>query len=185
MTIDRLHIELVGGPGGNGVVTFYALDGPAAQPAVKAFADRWHNILPNDVILNVPNVGDTIDEETGDLVDVWTGGTVGGFTGADAGSWAAGVGMRINWRTAGIVRSRRVQGRTFLVPIGAGCFENNGLPKALYVDGIGDWASELVSATPGNLVVWSRPVGDSFGSAHPIVSLSVPVESTMLRTRRT
>lgn len=184
MAIDRVTIEMTGGPGGNGIVTFYALDGAAAQPAVKDLASNWSGVLPNDIILNVPNSGDRINEETGELVGSWTGGTVGGFTGTDAGKWTAGVGMYITWRTSGVVAGRRVLGRTFIVPMGSGVFDVNGLPLATIVDAVGSWATDMINEVPGNFVIWSRPNGTRLGSDHVITSLNVPTTGTSLRTRR-
>jgi hypothetical protein len=185
MTIDRVTIELTGGPGGNGITTFYALDGVAAQPAVKALALSWRNLLPDDILLNVPNSGDKLNEETGELVGSWTGGSVGGGTGVDVGPWSAGVGCYISWRTAGFVHGRRVRGRTFIVPLGGNAFETTGLPKTTTVTALGIWATTLVEATPGNMVIWHRPTDGAGGSKHPITSLNVPTVGTSLRTRRT
>lgn len=185
MTLARAVIELQGGPGGNGIATFYGLDGPDLRSDVAIFAENWSGILPNDIVLNVPNVGDVINEETGEIVDTWTGGSVVGFTGTAAGTWVAGVGVRIRWRSAGIVAGRRVQGRTFVVPLDAARFDNNGLPTAATIDAVGSWATDLLEGHPGNLQLWSRPSGSRLGSKHTVVSTMVPVEASFLRTRRT
>lgn len=191
MAIDRVTIELSGGPGGLGITTFWFLDGAAAQPAVRAFADSWQEALPNDITLTVQDQGDRINEETGGLVGTWSGGVVAGYVGIGTGAWAAGVGIRIRWLTAGIVNGRRVSGTTFLVPIMFDGFRDNGVPTVAVLDAYTDAADALIAATPGNMVVWSRPKIDPetdevvrVGSKHAVTSAVVPVIPTSLRTRR-
>jgi hypothetical protein len=185
MTLNRIQVELQGGPGGNGVVTLYGLEAAGLKSAADEFITSWHNLMPNDVIVSSPNTGDVINEETGELTGTWTSGSVVGFTGTDTGTWVAGVGARINWLTAGIVAGRRVQGRTFVVPLGSGAFGTGGLPLTTTIDYLGAWATNLLDEVPGNLQIWSRPSGARAGSKHTITSAFIPVEGTMLRSRRT
>jgi hypothetical protein len=184
MSIERVTIEVTGGPGGNGVTSLYFLDAAAAQPAVCDFAEVWSNALPNDCQLLIKNQGDIIDEENGALTGTWSGGATTGFTGLADVAWTAGVGMRIRWQTAGLVRGRRVSGTSFIVPMGATSFGSNGIPIPLWLDGLGDAATALIADTPGNMVVWSRQKGDDLGSRHVVTSPLVPVEAAFLRTRR-
>lgn len=185
MTIDRVPIELQGGPGGNGVVTLYFLDGAAAQPAVCDFVDVWKNGAPDDVSFLVRDTGDRIDEKSGTLTGVWSGGVESGDLGFQSGPWIAGTGFRINWQTAGLVAGKRVRGRSFIVPLYQGAFNTNGNPDGPWLNTILDAADALIADTPGNLVIWSRPRGDMEGSAHPVVSASVPQSPAGLRSRRT
>lgn len=184
MTIDRVRIELTGGPGGDGVTTMYFLDGAAAQPAVLAFALAWSGALPDDVTLHVADTGDTINAETGELTGVWNGGDDGGYVGTSPDPFIAGSGMRIRWLTAGIVAGRRVSGSTFLVPLAAGIFTTAGVPSTMWVDNFLTAANALIADTAGNMVVWSRPTGSRVGSSHPVVSAAVPVQSSYLTSRR-
>lgn len=184
MSIERLQVALTGGPGGNGVWTTYWLDAAAAQPQVLDFCAAWRNGMPDDVTLSVPDTGDVINEETGDLTSVWAGGTDGGYAGIGSAGWAAGVGMMIGWRTAGIVDGRRVNGRSFMVPLVSTVFGTNGLPLTAWVDVFLDEANDLIAHTPGNMQIWSRPKGESLGSTHSVVSATVPVTATSLRSRR-
>jgi hypothetical protein len=184
MSIERIRVSLTGGPGGAGVSTFYALDAAALQPDLITFMNVWRNLAPNDVTWHIPDTGDIINEESGDLTGVWTGGADGGFSGTDTGAYVAGAGVRARWLTSGIVAGRRVAGATFLCPLGAANFSPDGLPSTTFLATMLDACNDLVSATPGNMVVWSRPSGSRLGSKHPVVSASIPVQSSYLTSRR-
>jgi len=184
MTVDRVRIAITGGPGGNGVTTLYFKEGPVAQPAVVDFAEGLANDLPNDCQLLVSNFGDTINQETGEIVGTWTGGTTTAFVGLQSGAWTAGVGFRVQWRTAGIVAGRRVVGKSFLVPKASSCFDTSGAPTTTSLGGTGTIAQALIDDTPGNMVVWSRPSGSRLGSIHNVVEPFVPPQGAFLRTRR-
>ena len=185
MTVERVRIEVTGGPGGNGVTTLYFKDAGVAQPAVRDFAEAWSNGLPNDCQLLVSDLGDRINEETGEIVGSWTGGLTQSFVGLQSGAWIAGVGMRVRWRTSAYVAGRRVQGSSFIVPMAAPCFDVNGLPLAAWLTALGTAATALIEDTPGNMVVWSRPSGERLGSIHNVEESLVPSQGAFLRTRRT
>ena len=165
-------------------MTMYFLDAAAAQPAVLAFVETWADAAPDDVTFRVPDTGDKINEETGDLTGVWVGGVDGGYVGQSPDPFIAGTGMRVRWLTGGIVRSRRVSGSTYLVPVAAGIFTTAGVPSTTWVDNFLTAANTLIASTPGNMVIWSRPIAGAGGSDHPVVSATVPVQSSYLTSRR-
>jgi len=184
MTVERMRVELEGGPGGPGVCTLYFRDAGAAVPAVLAFVDVWAQACPDDVTFTVPDTGDVLNQETGTLVGVWSGGVAGGFVGDSPDPFIAGSGARVRWLTTGLVDGHRVRGSTFLVPVAAGIFTTAGILGTEWVDNFQDAADALIASTPGNMVVWSRPTADRVGTIHNVVSAQVPLTPTSLRSRR-
>lgn len=181
--VDRMQVTFTGGQIGGGVATHYAT-GEGHQTAFAAFWDNVSGNLPQGVTVTVPNTGDTIEVETGLLQSVWSGGTVVTKEGPQQGPYAAGVGVCINWLTAGIVNGHRVRGRTFLVPMSATRYDNDGTVLDGALTQLRTWCDQLIANAEGNFVIYSRPVPGRDGSAHPVVSARIADRVSSLRTRR-
>lgn len=194
MTVASIHTIWSGGPSAPGLTVMNvdadtALDFSAALAAVVDFWTAVKGYLSNDYSLQVdPNV---------DLFNEADGGISGAFTenpapapvlGAGAGGYANGIGGRIDWATSGIVGRRRVKGRTFLVPLTSGVFNDTGLISPTVQTTFGNAATALINAleTAGTpLVVWSRPgKGLADGAKNQVIAATVPTKPAVLRGRR-
>lgn len=156
----RLRVPLTGaGLVGPGVTTFYALDGSVGFPAaVRTLLAVFAGSMQNNVSWDVPNNGDVINPANGDLTGSWTDGTVPArVTGAASGTYAAGVGGQVRWRTSSIVNGRRVVGSTFVVPLGSGAYQADGSLVDAVVTAWTNACQAYIASNPG-AVVWSRPV---------------------------
>lgn len=182
--IYTLVARLDGWPGAPGYMTFRSSTAGTFRASVIAFIDRYAAMVPNTVQLTVPNQGDIIDDATGELIDSWTEGVEYNTGGPGSSTMAAPSGACINWLTTEVVNGRRLRGRTFLVPLGVGSYQNDGtlLPAALA--DIQDAAVDLFTAC--DLVVWHRPTtpGGSDGLSAEVVGVRVSDRAAVLRSRR-
>lgn len=151
---------------------------------LTSFLNNVRNVIPSNVTVTGPGSGDVIDPSTGTLTDVWSEGAGVTVSGAGADDQAAaGVGACITWVTNGIVGGHRVRGRTFIVPLAASFYANDGTLDAAAV-------SELEAAgtvmTVGGLLVWHRPTTPlgSDGSEHDVVNYRLRDRVAYLSSRR-
>lgn len=148
------------------------------------FFDDIKNRFPTGLSWQIPGSGDQIEDSTGALGGSWiaTGSGTVSATGGTS-SYAAGVGMRVKWRTSGIFNGRRVVGSTFLAPMLGSIFDTDGTPSSAVVSSVQTAADALV--TNGGLVIWSRPVpGGSNGDSNAVTAAVTPDRATSLRSRR-
>jgi hypothetical protein len=109
--------------------------------------------------VQVPGSGDTIDAETGTITNTWSVATTPAVvTATGSGAYAGNAGLVVHWLTSTIIGTRRLRGRSFIVPTIATTFETNGSPTSTAVSTLNTAAAALVTATTPGLVVWSRPV---------------------------
>jgi hypothetical protein len=182
-----------GGTTGPGVSTlFFSTTATGAAASVKTMFTAVAGNFPTAVVWTFPTGGDVIDVDTGTLTGSWDdGGSASSVTGSAAGAvWAQGVGVRINWATTGLVRGRRVAGKTFFTSIATGAFQNDGSPLETVRTAFAAAGNALRVAQP--LQVWSRPVKDPdtgaiihVGQTHTVTAASCPDTVTWLRSRRT
>lgn len=176
-------------------------DGPMAAAAcgqVRTFFDAIKAHLAPPVTVQVVNEAEEIDETNGALVNIHNAGTVLPVTstGTAGTGYAAPSGAVVTWRTSGIVNNRRVQGKTFLVPLISTSYQSDGSinPTALGV--INTAADGLVQGGFGTepiFGVWSRPVEEDpnvpgvearLGSFHIAEGFRTPDMAAVLRSRR-
>jgi len=139
------------------VSTFYSNDGEvcaaAAEDLFAAIAPR----LPTDVHIQSEASGDIIEDTTGVLTGEWAGSTGIVHTGADGSTYPALAGLAISWETSTILDGHRIQGRTFIVPMGGGAYDSDGSINAANLTAIQAGADAFVTAMAGALYVWHRP----------------------------
>lgn len=163
-------------------------DGSDVTGATYAFFNMLLGVLPPAVKIDVQGDVELIQSSTGRLEDVIAMGARPQLQGSGATApYSAATGAVVTWRTAGVVRGRRVRGRTFLVPLAGGAYEVDGTLNAGTISTISAAAAGMINNTGvSDPVVWSRPtaVGASDGSAWAILSSSVPDMGAVLRSRR-
>jgi hypothetical protein len=184
MPLRRIPVAWQTGAGGSGVSVFYSPFGVDCTTELGTWFNALRFFHPTAVSWSIPSSGDIIDETTGEITGAWTGGTAASITATGAAAYAAGTGAFVRWGTNGIVRGRRVKGRTFLCPAINSSYEGDGTILNASVTTINTATSTLVGA--GKLTIWSRPSGPgaSDGSGHLAVSGQIADKVTSLRTRR-
>jgi|KBSSwiStaDraftv2_1062776.scaffolds.fasta_scaffold566198_2 hypothetical protein len=154
---------------------------------VKALIPDAYNIAPDPAVR-------VLDDVTGDLLTIYT---VTGVTAVDctgAGVFAAPAGACIDWLTTTVHGSRRMQGRTFLVPLFGSAYDSNGSILNAYVTTIATAAEAMRTETGPAFGVWGRPraadpdhvppITARDGLWGPAVSSRVPDKTVILTSRR-
>lgn len=181
--IARIRVEWVGTVG-PGVSTFYCpdTDVSTAHAGVRTFFDTIKTQFPSGISFSFPNAGDLIETATGQLTGSWTAATQASVQGTAAGSArAAGVGLRVQWRTGMIAGGRRISGSTFLTDLTTTVYEANGTLASATVTSVSAAGAALVGL--GVLGVWSRP-RNGFAAFTQWNGVLVPDRVSTLRSRR-
>lgn len=186
-TLNKIPCSWQSFPGAPGVSTFYSfggsLDGDTA--AIRTFFNSLVGVLPTGLTIQVPGVGDTIDDATGLINGAWNASAAPAIvTGTGVASYAGNAGSIVHWLTAGVAAGHRVRGRTFLVPLTNAAFDTQGSIATATLTTIRNAASTMISSGAGDFRVWHRPVGGAGGSSHVILTSSVPDLAITLRSRR-
>lgn len=182
--ISRVRVGWIGGPGGNAVSTFYCLDPATFLGPLGTFFNALFDYVPLDYTYDIPVVGDVIDVLTGNLTGTWAHGEGGGRAGDITTGYAAPVGALAHWHTGQVVNGHRLNGRTFLVPLGSAVFDDTGDLTTVALNALQNMAAALVTAGDANFVVWSRPRGSVDGGYATVETSSVPDKAIILRSRR-
>lgn len=185
--INRVRVALGGFPGAPGVSTFYATEVVALRAALNALYVGWCGSFPNVVTWTIETVGDIIDPLDGNLVGTWNDSTPFYGTGlGGTGAYAAPAGIVANWNTGSVLDGHRLTGRTFMVPIMPGTFQNDGTIDSTSLASLRALCTTFVGATAGNFVVWHRPrVTPARAGGYSVVTGStVNDRVAVLRSRR-
>lgn len=195
----RVKMRWNGLPGGPGYSIFHfrdfsasstidqaIVDGSVAK--VQAFATALKPLVAHIVTLQVENDVEIIEDTNGNLVNVMTtAAQTAQVSTAGSANYSALSGAVITWRTAGIVRNRRVRGRTFLVPFATASYQTDGTLSSATVTALQNAGAAMINAAgSGDLGVYSRPSapGANDGSWWVASGVTVPDMCTVLRSRR-
>jgi hypothetical protein len=177
--------------GSPGYSTFFfdsSIAGSASAHHVQAFFETQKNALPGVVTIQVQNSGFLVDAASGHQVGVWNESTITPTTGTDHNGFNGTAGYTVNWRTDALSpKGRQIQGRTFMVPASASCFDvTTGRLSDAFHTVIQGAADALISAVPGALCVYTRPTTKTSndGVAHPVSLARVAREGQFLTSRR-
>jgi hypothetical protein len=149
------------------------------------FYTAFVNYCPLGVTWTVPGSGEVLDIGTGKPKGAWSQGGNGTKVSNGSANYAAGVGARVQWVTAGWNNGRRVKGSTYIVPLAFDEYDVDGTIKPAVVTAAGTAATALITAAGGGLMVWSRGPGAGSGSISPVVTGNMPDKVSWLRSRRT
>jgi hypothetical protein len=110
-------------------------------------------------------------------------------SGSLAGNYAAGMGARVNWKTATISGRRLIKGATFVIPMASAEYTSGGALSSTAQTALINAANAYIAAmnTAGTTpVVWHRPPKGTTagGLVGPINAVAVPSTPAGLRSRR-
>jgi len=158
------------------------LGAQAASDAVRAFWEGVANQMATGWTYSIEADVQVLDDSTGDLQSVVSTTPLTQSVGAGSGGYAGGVGAVTKWVTNAVHGSRRMIGRTFIVPIGSGCYENNGTLIAITLGQFRTAAATLVAQQ--DFGVWGRPVDGANGLFSNAVASNVRDHVAWLSSRR-
>lgn len=161
----------------------------AATDRIDTFITAAIPYLPQGVFLRSDTEVEVIEETTGELQETFSVTPAAQKAGmmSVANGFAAPSGAVINWRTQGVRNGRRIRGRTFLVPLGAGSYQADGTLSAAAVSGLAAAATALIDTTGSpDLGVYARPTAPGATDGNWVVasSATVPDMAAVLRSRR-
>jgi len=149
--------------------------------AVRAFFQSLVGLFPNEVSINFESEYLNLAAD-GTLEAVFAVAPPAQVLGTDTSTYNRAAGVRVDWGTGQIVNGRRLTGRTYLVPVGAGAYDATGLVTSANATAILAAANTLISATASTapLAVWSR----THQVSHVVTTPSVPSKGAILTGRR-
>jgi hypothetical protein len=198
--VAELQWKVAGDIGGVGISTlrFTRQDAAAITGAdCNAAAAAAHNLfnaavgsLPLDVTWSCNTQVDIYDSVTGAVQGPLTVNTVPSpVVGTVSGTYAAGSGARVNWKTSTLQGRRLLRGATYLVPLAGPGFTSNGSVSSGIITALNGGAGAYLTAmTSAQLypVIWHRPLkGQHAGGVTGIVYAAVTSATPAgLRSRR-
>lgn len=196
-TLARVKVGIVGaGAIGGGSSTFYTSSSDPAvfHAALRVFWLACATHIAAGSTITFAGAGDTIDEATGEINGSWSGTPPANIITAGSSNWAAGVGCRVVWTTAGITRGRRVKGSTYVVPLGGNLYDGTGSIADGARSAIDAAAAVLRASDSGSMRIYTRPTTvekppgtftDYVGKSQAVTGSTVPDVVSWLRSRRT
>lgn len=128
----------------------------AATAAVRAFFQALPAFLSAGITVQVQREIQEYDQATGVLLgEISASVTPAVVTGTAAGAWSGGSGAFIGWKTGQIWQGRRVQGRTFLVPLAA-AYDTNGSLTAGFIAAAEAAGAALIADANSTFAVWAK-----------------------------
>lgn len=193
-SIDRAYVVWSNFPGGPGVSVHYAFPGNGVAAKLRTFYNALAGILPINLTIQVPGSGDTIEDTTGEIVGGWSGTTPAVVVGTLNSVYTAPSGCSTRWLTGGVVRGRRLRGRTFIVPMGGTNSTQQGTWNSTTVATIQAAADALIASANPGLCIWNRPQKAVTTGPHPhpaypgssaqVTAAQVKSEVNILKSRR-
>jgi hypothetical protein len=199
MMIGEVTILWTGLTGLPGTTTLNFFTG-AASPieakhmtdAADAFASTLITVLGNGTSLQVQPEVKFLDEASGVLDSLAAvsppppahvasaSGQVGPLPSGAVIAWATdGVHLR-----PGALKSRRVRGRTFVVPLALAAYQSDGTITGTIITALSGAASTLVGDASTSFVIWARPVDGAGGASFPVTTWHITDQAAVLRSRR-
>lgn len=194
----KVTINWSGLPGGPGYTNLYFTDisGPSsvdqtlvdsAVSKTDAWLAAFRPSLPNSITTGVSATVEAVEETTGALVGFFTGTPAAAAVGSGGTAYSAPSGAVVSWYTSTVRNSRRIRGRTFIVPLSTTAYEADG---SLVASKIATWntatATLIATGASAELGVWSRPSskGASDGDWALVTSFRIPDMASILTSRR-
>lgn len=158
------------------------LGAQAASDAMHTFWEAVFNQFATGTTYSIEADVEVLNDSTGHLVRVEPTTPLTQSVGAGSGGYAGGVGAVTKWVTNSVHGTRRLIGRTYLVPLGSGCYENNGTLISITLSQFRAAATALVAQQ--DFGVWGRPVAGANGLFANAVASNVRDHVAWLSSRR-
>ena len=160
----------------------------SAVGAIRQFFNGCASNLAASVVISFEGEAVLVDEQTGVVRGAQTYTVPSPVVGSGSSSVAAPAGASVRWRTGSVINGRRVNGRTYLVPLYAGAYESNGSLQTTSVSAILTAAQALVTTSNASstfrMAVWHRPGTGAGGFAAPFTGATIKDEVAVLTSRR-
>lgn len=195
--ILRCRAVGTGWTGGPGLFTTYwrgsatptVAEATEAAARVRAMFQAVASRIPSGITWVPDGFCDVIDEATGTLVSGVSGTTPASTTGSSASARVAvTTAVVVQWLTLGVVRGKRLRGRSFWSPITLSDLDSaGGLSTTARTAYDAAFSNALLQiTTPLSMVVWSRPntLKGYVGSAQSVNDVSISTTLGVLRSRR-
>lgn len=189
----RCQARWTGGQIGQGFTNLHFTAGIStaqlAMDATRAFFSTCLGVtggnLPTGISIAFPAGVEELDDVDGQLVRVIPVTAPANVNGSDAAAYSAVSGGCVTWLTQGVIAGHSVQGRTFLVPLGASGYQTDGTLATIILSQFNSAAAALISAAP-EFTIFRRPttVAAQDGSSHPVLAQRVSDRAAILRSRR-
>lgn len=158
------------------------LGAQAASDAVRTFWESVAVQMPTSWIYSIEADVSVLDDSTGDLVDIESTTPLTQSVFGDAAAYAGGVGAVTKWVCNEVHGSKRLVGRTFVVPLNSTKYDSTGTIVASALTAIRNAAAAL--AAQADFGVWGRPVGGANGLFGKAVASNVRDHVAWLSSRR-
>jgi hypothetical protein len=158
------------------------LGAQSASDAVRTFWNAVAVQLPTSWTFSIESDVEEIDDSTGHLVSVTPTTPLTQSVFGDSALYAGGVGAVTKWVTNSVHGSRRLTGRTFVIPLNATKYESNGTLTSGCVTALRNAAAALQGHA--DFGVWGRPVAGANGLFAKAVASNVRDHVAWLSSRR-
>lgn len=182
--IYRYRVSWTGLAGLPGVSTFYFGSPVDPAPDLHTMFAAIATHFPTGLSWSFPVQGDTLNDGTGQLVGNWT--SAGAATIAPSGgtNYTAAAGALIRWTTNTFIAGRHVIGKTFLVPLVSGQYDNGTIldtAVTAFQSAVNTWHATSAGTAQ---VVWNRPRTGVPGGQSAVTGAVCPDKVAVLRSRR-
>lgn len=202
MDMLRVTAEWTGFSGGPGYSNFFfsvdagfwdgGLFGDDAQLAATTASQRVadafleiQQLVPSDINIVPSSEVAIMDSDTGEIQGTVTRDEVQVGNPQGSGGYSAVSGAVVNWNTNDYRFGRRIRGRTFLVPLVASAYQDDGTITTSALGSLRAFGAEMVGDAGGpEFGVWSRPRDGAGGVFATVVAATVPDMAAVLRSRR-
>lgn len=154
---------------------------------VEAWKNDFDQDLPTGLSVTTDPSVEEINDATGALQGFWTGTPGAGTSGSATGVYSNATGFCIAWSTNTVRNTRRMRGRTFVVPIGSSGLDTAGTLAGTRLTAWRTAANALRASTGASrLVIWGRPTapGASDGVSAEVTSSNIVDKTAILSSRR-
>lgn len=195
--VEAIWQNFIGAPGYS-KFTFEApattADATSVTGKVRAFFVAIAGLLPNALTVQVQQAVPLYDEQTGLLIGEISASAAPAVvtgTGTVTTGYAGGAGAFIGWKTSSIWQGRRVQGRTFLVPL-TQVQDQNGTLTSAAITTLTTAGNGLIAPSTPAFGVWAKKYAPG-GTGKPVqvdgsfflsTAVSVPDKTGILKSRR-
>jgi hypothetical protein len=151
-------------------------------------------VMPSTVTMSLRNDVRVLNDVDGTLINIYTVVGPANVVGTIADRYSEASGGVIDWLTNTVHGTRRMQGRTFVVPLSSLAYDGAGKLAATTVTALGTAAEAMRTATGPVFGVWGRPkfakpatVPPTIvrpGLWGPAISSRIPTKVAVLTSRR-